>query len=665
MRRFAAVLALLFAAVSVRGEEAFDVVVYGGTAAGTIAAIAAAEDGAAVVLIEPGAHIGGMVSGGLGRTDIGRHEVIGAMARQYFTRVGAHYGRALEWYVEPYVAERIFRQWLAEAKVNLRFGQRVASVVKNGTRIVSATMESGEAYVAPVFIDASYEGDLMARAGVAYTVGRESRAHYGESLAGVIAFSEKHQFLAPVDPHEPGGALLPLVSAEPLAEPGSGDKKVQAYNFRLCLTQVPENRVRFPKPEGYDPAEYELLRRYLAAKPGLAVGDILNPLSVNNGKTDANNNGPFSTDVIGESWDYPEASYEERERIVEHHKRYTLGFLYFLANDPSVPKALQDEINTWGFAKDEFADNGNFPRQIYVREARRMIGAYVMIQKDLQDERTKPDSIGMGSYNSDSHHVQRVVAENVPGFPEGKWVINEGDMQVPVQPYEIAYRALTPKPAECENLLVVCAVSASHVAYSSIRMEPQYMIMGEAAGRAAVMALRAETPVQSIDVPALQNALRENSAVLSLAEAVGPLMRVTDLPGIALDNDGAELAGEWRASQSTVPYVGLDYAHTLEGASPETAARYAARIPESGRYTVRVYYSPHPNRARNAKIVVQHAEGTAEFRIDQRTFPADGQPYRELGPFPFQAGAEVALAILNDDPQGFLIADAVAWVPAG
>lgn len=489
----------------------YDVVVYGGTAGGAIAAVAAANEGMSVALLEPRDHIGGMVSGGLGRTDFGNKNVIGGLSREFFQRAGRHYGEEIAWYFEPHVAETIFRDWLSQAGVTVYFRHQLdpRGVKRDGPRLARIRMRNNAVFSAEVFIDASYEGDLMARAGVSYTWGREGRQEYGESLAGRHAHSEKHQFDVKISPRDERGKLLPCIYDGDPTEVGHGDRKVQAYNFRLCLTDRKDNQVPFPRPSGYDPRRYELLKRYLQAKgTSLKLEQIIHIDRMPNGKTDINNNGPFSTDHIGANWDYPEADEARRREIWDDHVRYVQGFFYFLANDPSVPPHIGQAINQWGLARDEFQDTDHWPHQMYIREARRMIGAYVMTQADLQTQRTKPDSIGMGSYNSDSHHVQRICTSD-------GGVTNEGDMQVPVKPYEIAYRAITPRLQECANLLVPVCFSASHVAYSSMRMEPQYMIMGHAAGLAAGFAVRHKLPVQRVDITWLQQRLGEQKQVLS------------------------------------------------------------------------------------------------------------------------------------------------------
>lgn len=497
----------------------FDVVVYGGTAGGVIAAVSAAREGLKTALLEPGAHLGGMVSGGLGYTDYGKKEVIGGYAYEFYYRVGQHYGmntfgNEVAWLHEPHVAEDVFRQMLTGAGVTVIEHARLQEkfgVNRQGPRIASIKMENGDTYTATIFIDSTYEGDVMAQAGVTWTWGRESSAQYGETLAGVRDKTPFHQFLVDVPAKDLSGKLWPEISAATPPAPGSADKAVQSYNFRMCFSGAPD-RIAFAKPAGYDPHRYDLLAQLIAArtksegKPP-ALGTLMKIDRLPNGTTDINNNGAFSTDYIGGSWDYPNASYAKRDEIWQAHKNYQAGLFYFLANDPSVPAAIRAEMNSWGLCAAEFTDTDHWPRQIYIREDRRMVGEYVMVQQDLQTNLTKPDAIGMGSYNSDSHNVERIV--DAAGF-----VRNEGDMQVAVKPYQIPYRVMLPRRAEMQNLLVPVAFSASHVAYSSVRMEPQYMILGQAAGVAAKLAIDARISVQTIDTAALTAKLRKQGAVL-------------------------------------------------------------------------------------------------------------------------------------------------------
>jgi FAD dependent oxidoreductase len=514
---------LLLASLAPAATHTFDVVVYGGTAGGIIAAVSAARQGLRTALIEPTAHIGGMVSGGLGRTDYGKKEVIGGYALEFYWRVGQHYqmsryGQDLAWLLEPHVAEAIFRQMLRESGVTLYEGTRLAEqsgVRKNAAALTALVMENGDEFSARIFIDAGYEGDVMAQSGITWTYGREAQSQYGESLAGVRDKTPFHQFLLDIPARGPDGHLLPEISPDRPAAPGSADKRVQAYNFRMCLCEDPARQAAFPKPAAYDPARYTLLARLIHAietaehRPP-ALARFMNIDRLPNGATDVNNNGAFSTDFIGASWTYPTATYAARQRIWQAHKDYQSGFFYFLAHDPQVPDSLRAEMNRWGLCKDEFTDTGNWPRQLYIRESRRMVGPYVMRQQDLQTDLAKPDPIGMGSYNSDSHNVERIV-------DAGGFVRNEGDMQVAVKPYQIPYRILVPQRGEATNLLVTAAFSATHVAYSSVRMEPQYMILGQAAGVAAKLAIAANQPVQDIDTAELTKILRGQGAIMEYA----------------------------------------------------------------------------------------------------------------------------------------------------
>jgi hypothetical protein len=505
-----------------------DLVVYGGTASGGMTAYSAAREGLRVTLLEPGAHLGGMVTGGLSATDLGHFTIIGGYARDFYLQAAAHYGvKSLDspsdWLSEPHVDEAIFVNMLRDAGVSVYFHERLREkngVTAAGRRIVSITTEDGLEWRGAVFADCSYEGDLMAESHVSYTWGRESAAEYGESLAGVRAQTLGHQFGWAVSAYDDRHRLLPEIDPGPPAAPGSGDKKVQSYNFRLILTNHPANRLPFPRPKGYERSRFALLERYLnefeqhrGRAP--AVRDILNPVAIPNHKADFNNNGPFSTDYIGHSWEYPEASYAGKTALWQQHLLYTQSLLYFVSHDAHVPASLRAEMNQWGLPRDEFGDTGHWPRQLYIREGRRMVGAYVMRQSDLQTDRTKADSIGMGSYNSDSHNIERIA------MADGT-VQNEGDVQVPVKPYEIPYRSITPKETESENLLVPVCLSATHAAYSSVRMEPQYMIIGQAAGVAASLAVRGHTSIQQVSIPELEKKLREHGAVLHLSDEIRP-----------------------------------------------------------------------------------------------------------------------------------------------
>ena len=391
--------------------------------------------------------------------------------------------------------------------------------VENG-KITAIRTLSGKEFKGKMFVDATYEGDLMAAAGVSYHVGREGTSVYGEDWNGVQTgvFHHKHHFKAvdqPIDPYiipgDPSSGLLPKISGEDPGVKGEGDNKVQAYCFRTCMSINPDNQVPFPRPDNYDSTQYELLGRIFDAGWTQWFGKFD---MIPNKKTDTNNHGPFSSDNIGMNYDYPEASYERRREIIKEHEDYQKGLLYYVANDPRVPKETQDEFKKWGLAKDEFTDNGNWPHQIYVREARRMVGKYVMTENELLQKRPTPESVGMGSYTIDSHNIQRYVDEN-------GHVQNEGDVGVPLpQPYEISYGSLVPKADEIQNLVVPVAVSASHIAFGSIRMEPVFMILGQSAATAAVMAMDEGISVQELPYSSLRTKLLEDGQVLTLADKI-------------------------------------------------------------------------------------------------------------------------------------------------
>ncbi len=547
MRSFPLLLSLLggvLPAAAVPAAEppvTADVVIYGGTSAAIVAALQAQAMGKSVVVVSPDRHLGGLTSGGLGWTDSGNKAVIGGLAREFYRRIKRHYDRPEAWVhqkpehykhfrphddaiwvFEPKVAEAAFDDWVAEEAIPLirdAWLDRERGVVKEGERIVSITTLDGRTFAGTMFIDATYEGDLMAAAGVSFTTGREANATYGETLNGVqTKRAASHQFKNKVSPYvvpdDPASGLLPRIHAGPPGEEGEGDHRIQAYNFRLCLTNVPANRVPFPKPAGYDPLQYELLLRDLQAGSRHVFGKF-DPAP--NGKTDTNNHGSFSTDNIGMNYDYPEASYERRREIIAEHAAYQQGYFWFLTHDPRVPEDVRQQMGQWGLAKDEFLDNGHWPHQIYVREARRMVADFVVAEPHLRRKMPTPDSVGMGSYNMDSHHVQRYVAHDKDGRAYAR---NEGDIQVsPGGPYPVSYRAIVPKVGECENLLVPVAVSASHIAYGSIRMEPVFMILGQSAATAAALAIDGGVPVQEVPYERLRERLLADGQVLEFTPA--------------------------------------------------------------------------------------------------------------------------------------------------
>lgn len=512
-----------------------DIVIYGCTSGGVIAAIEARKLKRSVLLVCRDDYLGGMTTNGLGWSDTGNHRAIGGLSLEFYRRVKRHYDDPKAWtfasrpekgenfvnddamwQFEPKVAERIYEDWIREAGVTVLRSQPIAreagAVEKDGTKIVAFRTKDGTRIAGSVFIDATYEGDLMAGAGVGFAVGREANATYGETLNGVQrANTTNHQFTRDVDPYvvpgDPKSGLLPRIVADTGEPDGSADKRIQAYMFRMCLTDVPENRVPFAKPAGYDAKQYILLKRYMDT----GHRDFFRKFDrIPNGKTDTNNFGAFSFDDIGMNYGYPEGTDAERAAIIREHVTYQQGLLWFMANDPGVPAETRAEMSRWGLCKDEFVRNGNWPRELYVREARRMVSDFVMAEPHLRGTKPTPRPIGMGSYNMDSHNVRRIVDQH--GHAR-----NEGNIEVdPGSAYPVSYGAIVPKKAEATNLLVPVALSASHIAYGSIRMEPVFMILGQSAAAAASMAIADASDVQSVAYDKLRAQLTAEGQILGL-----------------------------------------------------------------------------------------------------------------------------------------------------
>lgn len=497
-------------------SKKYDFVVYGSTPSGIMAAVAASRKGLSVAILDRFLHVGGMMTGGLSYTDRGNASTIGGLPREFFERISRHYNLSNVWGFEPHVAEAVFKDMIQEAKIDVHLNVRLREtngVVRNGAKITHIIMENGETFQARMFADCTYDGDLMNASGVSNTWGRESASEYGESLAGVLpTLRYDLQFRAKVFPYAANGSLLPGISKLPKGKLGEGDKKVPAYNYRFCFSKDKNNQVPYERPEGYDPYQYELLARYLpelrkARGRDLKLSDVFLVEPLQNDKADFNNMGAFSTDDIGINWEYPTGTYAKKEEIAKQVHKFDAGLIYFFAKDHRVPASLQQEMNTWGPAKDEFTDNNNWPWIMYIRESRRMVGEYVFTQHDAQEQPTKKDSIGVGSYQLDSHNVQRVVT------PDGG-VENEGDMFVRVDPYEIPYRILLPKATEVTNLLVSVCLSSTHAAYGTLREEPAYMIIGQGAGTAAAIAVHDNLNVQDVPVGKLQEQLLADKAIL-------------------------------------------------------------------------------------------------------------------------------------------------------
>ncbi len=661
-----------------------DVVVYGGTSAGVAAAVQVSRMGHSVVLIEPTRHIGGLTSGGLGFTDSGDKRVIGGIAREFYQRIRKHYdnpaawvhekstdysryrsGEDAMWTFEPKVAESLFHELLREAKVQLIMGERLdrkSGVKTDRGRILSITAESGRIFRGKQFIDATYEGDLMAAAKVRYTVGREANSQYSETLNGnqPSRNTHNHRFVRNVDPYvEPGNpasGLLPGIEATGAGEEGIGDHRVQAYCYRMCMSNAAENRLPFPKPENYIESRYELLFRNFEA------GDLRFPMKPDmmpNGKTDTNNNCAFSTDYLGGNYDYPDADYAQRAAILRDHEDYQKGLMWSLANHPRVPESIRLEMAQWGLPKDEFTDNGNWPHQLYIREARRMVSDYVVSELDCRRVRIAEDSVGLGSYNMDSHNIRRYVT------PEG-FVQNEGDIQVsPGGPYLISYRAIIPARDQIENLSVPVCLSSTHIAYGSIRMEPVFIILGQSAATAAVLALESNVALQALPFAVLRERLLKDGQVLDLPENVPKkvLISKADLPGLVLDDTDARLTGVWTHSSSTGSYVGTDYIHDGHAEKGEKSVLWTLKAPSSGQFDLRFSYSPNPNRATNVPVRITYGGETKTVTVNQQRAPEIDNLFQPIGVLKLKADESVEVLISNEGTNGHVIADAVQLLP--
>jgi len=541
-------------------QHTADVVIYGGTSAGISAAIQTARLGKSVVLIEPTNRLGGLTTGGLGQTDIGNKQVIGGISREFYRNIKKHYSDSANWvwqrrseYIdggqtrsekdedamwtfEPSAALKVYHDMIKDLDITLVYNQRLnraTGISKESNSIKSISMESGDTYFGKIFVDATYEGDLLEAAGISYTVGRESNSQYGESLNGVQANefgstllgtishnSTHHNFIDGVDPYivkgDPSSGLLPFIHEGGPGIDGQGDKGIQAYCFRMTLTDHPDNRIPFSKPEKYNELEYELLFRNYEAAVGpiermYSYGDPLVPWinsAMPNRKTDTNNQKGYSSDFIGQNWDYPEASYEERERILERHRLYQQGLMWTLAYHPRIPKKVRDEVSQWGTCKDEYERRDGWQQQLYIREARRMISYYVMTQKNCEGIEIVPDPIGMAAYGMDSHHTKRYV--NSVGY-----VSNEGNVEANVQaPFPISYRSIIPKKEECSNLLVPVCLSATHIAFGSIRMEPVFMVLGQSSAVIACLAIVEGKAVQDLEYNKVRTELIKQGQII-------------------------------------------------------------------------------------------------------------------------------------------------------
>ena len=670
-------------------QPIYDLVVYGGTSGAVAAAVQARYMGKSAVIVSPDIHLGGLSSGGLGWTDTGNKAVIGGVSREFYHRVWKHYQdekawkwqarsdygnkgqgtKAIDgeqrtmWIFEPHVAESVFDAWVKELDIPVFRNEWLdrtpeSGVVKQGRRIQSIRTLSGKVFRGRMFIDATYEGDLMATAGVDYHMGRESKDQYGELWNGVQTgvLHHRHHFgavsktISPYRiPGDPESGVLPRISTDSPGEYGAGDQRIQAYCFRMCLTDHPDNRIPFPKPEGYDPDQYLLLLRIFDAG-WRETFQKFDPIP--NRKTDTNNHGPFSTDNIGYNYDYPEGSYERRREIIRQHETYQKGLMYFIANDPRVPEEVRSKMARFGLAKDEFKDNGGWPHQIYVREARRMIGSYVMTENELLKRRPTPESVGMGSYAMDSHNVQRYIT------PDG-FVQNEGDIGVSTRgPYQIAYGSLTPKKEQCENLLVPVCVSSSHIAFGSIRMEPVFMILGQSAATAAMMCLDSNNiAVQDLPYDQLRARLLKDGQVLEMESAIQTMNH--KLEGIVIDDQTIRRSAGWKSSHAIQPFYGQGYQHDDNRNKGLQWAHFDTEL-KPGVYEVRMTYTPNSNRASNVPVEIHHRFGVAHLEINQKKKPELNGFSTSLGSYEFENTGRVVIG--NKGTDGYVVMDAIQWI---
>lgn len=661
-----------------------DVVIYGGTSAAVTTAVQVKRMGKSVVIVSPDKHLGGLTSGGLGWTDSGNKNAIGGISREFYHRVWKHYQEpkawnwqdqaefgnrnqsrgkgnlgATMWVFEPHVAEQIFDDLIAEYQIpvhrNKWLDRADGGVQSSEGRIQSFRTLDGQVYTGKMFVDATYEGDLVAAANVDYHVGREANSVYGEEYNGVQVgvLHHSHFFAKPVSPYrtpgDPNSGVLPRVSADDPGKKGEGDKRIQAYCFRMCLTNSAENRIPFSKPDGYDTSQYELMLRVFAT----GWRDMFRKFDpMPNFKTDTNNHGPFSTDNIGMNYDYPEADYARRREIIREHEVYQQGLMYFMANDPQVPADVREAMSKWGLAKDEFKDNGGWPHQIYVREARRMIGSYVMTEHDCLDRKETPDSVGMGSYTLDSHNVQRYIKDDGT-------VQNEGDIGVKTpRAYKIAYGAIVPKQEQCQNLFSPVCVSSSHIAFGSIRMEPVFMILGQSAGTAACLAIDRGIAVQEVPYEVLQQRLIADGQVLEMDSPYSNDSKT--LKGIVLDDKQAKLTGAWKPSSVNEEFVDAGYQHNDNDPTGKTQAVYQTKLP-AGQYEIRMSYPPNNNRGDKIAVLVDHTDGQTKVLVNQRKRPPIDGLFLSLGQFDFPGEAKIT--VLSEGAGGYVVIDAFQFLP--
>lgn len=661
MKKILIILTLCITVLSCSSADKYDLCIYGGTSAGVVAAYSAAQLGLDVVVVEPTEHIGGMTTGGLGLTDIGNKQVISGVAKQFYRKVGEHYGRLEQWIFEPSVADSIMMAYLDHEKITVITSYRLREVNKTDARISEIIVEDSNTATkiktigADYFIDCSYEGDLMAKSGIEYTVGRESNDQYGETYNGVELMT-RHQFPDGIDPYKekgnPQSGLLWGISPETVAPDGTADDMVQAYNYRICLTDDPNNMIPITRPENYDSTRYELLLRLFEAQP---EKEFLNNYFIwsrmPNRKTDINNRGGFSTDMIGMNHDYPEASYERRQEIIDAHTDYTKGLLYFYGHDERVPEILRQRMNLWGYPKDEYVNNGHWTPQLYIRESRRMVGEYVATQADCEGRVIVTDGIGMAAYTMDSHNCQRIVI-NKNGVDMVK---NEGNVEIGGGlPYPISYRSITPKREQCTNLLVPVCMSASHIAYGSIRMEPVFMVLGQSAAIAVALALEdGGCDIQNVDSKDI-NAIIDENPYLDGSQ-----------PDILIDDNTPSVKADDKWVAKGRGGYGLSFYELDPVAEYQSVSFPVDSIPASGTWKLYSYHSSNKNLTSKTSYRISVGEETYDVVFNSTDLSVLGQTsgdWAQLGEYEFEQGESVVVTVSNELADAKMRADAILFV---
>jgi len=632
----------------------YDLIIYGGTSSGVIAAYAAAKEGLKVAILEPNKHLGGLTTSGLGHVDIGNAETVGGYTMEFLKRVGKAYGmNRFCTEMESSVAEKVYLEMINQVGVEVFYKaklQEKTGVKKVGNKIQQLIIQNGDAYSAKMFIDATYEGDLMAWSKVPYKVGRESNSEFNESSAGIQHFKvDKLLSEARIKEIKDLSKNFPLdYKFAEMGVKGAADKKVQAYTYRLSLSTNPNNRVPFYKPKNYKPERYRDLLSKIYKEKLTKFDKVTTVYPMPNDKTDINH-----LDLVNASWNYPDGSYAERTKIEKYHQEYEQGYLYFLANDADVPEELRKDSQRYGYSKDEFPDNNHWPYLLYVREGRRMVGNYVMKQQDAWDNINKTDGIAMGSYFMDCHTVQQFVTA------KGQ-LVHEGEMEhAPFRPYEIAYNSIIPKEADCENLFVTICMSASHTIYGSLRMEPVFMMTGHAAGVAAAMAIKENSSVQKVNTDQLRAKLIVQKQILKFATKPGFFLTKGD-EAYTMDDTDAIMKGDWLHSISSAPFLMYNYQFANQSTTETASATYHPNLPEDGLYEVELMYSADNNRSKNARVIINSDEGQKVVLVDMsKKAPRDY--WHSLGEYKFSKERKPKVIISNKGNGGIVIADGVRF----